>query len=118
MTELNILVVMMYSFTFLYLCEFALAVVNTWKFLIKQKKYQTWPLLVFYLLTMMLSLTEAVFNVFLFYAVRHQSAFLVNMRPIIKLELGIIQCWILFELALRITQDLNQTDRIQKSIIG
>ena len=115
---MTIIVVLMYSCTFLYLCEFTLAIVNTWKFLIKQKKYKTWPLLAFYLLTIWLSLSEAHFNIFFFKSTTEQKVYELNMRPILKLIMGIIQCWMLFELALRITQELRRTERISRLLSG
>ena len=106
-TQLTILVTLQYIFFVLYLCELTIALNNTWQFLIKQNKYKTWPLLWFYLLTMWLSLSEAYSSIFMFYILDQEEIYGLAMRPMIKLNMGVIQCWMLVELALRITDDLR-----------
>ena len=53
--ELRTIVPLMIFLTLCFISELALALTNTWKFLIKQKKYTNWPLLMFYILTITLA---------------------------------------------------------------
>ena len=54
-TQLRVLVAVMYFSTICFICELALALTNLWRFLIRQRKYKAWPLLLFYILTIMLA---------------------------------------------------------------
>ena len=116
-TKIYVLIAIMYTLTVLFIGQFVFALVNTWMFLIKQKKYTTWPLLAFYLLAMFLSLLEAYVNFSLFFVVCNRRTFAVEMRPIIKIAIGIVQCWMLFELALRINLEIKTTDSMRLSTI-
>ena len=108
---------MMYTFTALFLGQFLFALFNTWMFLIKQKKYTTWPLLAFYLIAMFLSLTEAYVNFCLFFVLQKRRSFALEMRPILKISIGIVQCWMLFELALRINLEIKTTETVTRTTI-
>ena len=57
-TELNIVIAVMYFATLCFICELAMALTVTWKFLIRQRKYKTWPLLMFYILTISLAVSR------------------------------------------------------------
>ena len=39
------------------------------------------------------------------------------LLPMLKINLGVVQCWILFELALRVTINIRQTESIRE-IVG
>ena len=49
--EMRIMVTVMYFSTICFIIELAMTLTNMWKFLFKQDKYKTWPLLMFYILT-------------------------------------------------------------------
>ena len=49
-----------------FVLQLALVAYNTWAFLIRQKKYQTWPLAIFYALTIWLTLRRICFAIFFF----------------------------------------------------
>ena len=109
-TELRTVIALMYISAACFIVELTLAIFNTWNFLIKQKKYKTWPLLMFYILTIALALMRLYFSVGLFYIVLKQELFGILIKTILKLNIGAVQCWILVELALRITYNIRITE--------
>ena len=40
------------------------------------------------------------------------------LAPILKLNIGFVQCWILVELGLKVTLNIKQTESLQKSVSG
>ena len=64
--ELNIIVAILYLSTILFLCELAMAGYNICAFLIKQKKYKTLPLTIFYALTVWLMFMRIYYSLFFF----------------------------------------------------
>lgn len=93
----------MYFSAFAFLGMFSLAVYNSWAFLWKQKKYKTVPLLMFYIVVIALAILRVYFSIWYFYTLRGSTDFFdYLMKPVLNLNLGVIQCWILLELALRI----------------
>ena len=101
------IVAIMYISIVCYLAELTLAVCNTWKFLIKQRKYKTWFLLLFYVLTISLVLERLYYTICFFWVIEEKELFGHLLKVIIKINLGVVQCWILFELGLRITLDIR-----------
>ena len=116
--ELRIVVAVMYFLTICFIIELAMTLNNMWKFLIKQKKYKTWPLLMFYILTICLAVARIYFSFFYFVILANNGIFGNLLHPVIKLNLGIIQCWILLELGLRVNLNIRLTEYVQKSIIS
>ena len=108
--ELNIIVAILYLSTFLFICELAMAVYNIWAFLIKQKKYKTLPLSIFYALTVWLMLMRIYFCLFYLTIIENESIVGSCFKPILKLDIGLVQCWILIELSLRISKSIKQTE--------
>ena len=102
-TQLSILVSAMYFSTLCFLCELSLALTNTWRFLIKQRKYKSWPLLMFYMLTIWLAVMRIYMSFFYLYINTVHSLCGVLLSALLKLNIGVVQCWILVELALRET---------------
>ena len=102
-TELRIIIAFMYVNTLCFIFELAMALNNTWRFLIKQRKYKTWPLLMFYVLTICLATMRIYNSVFLFFIIVEKEIFGSLLDAILKLNIGLVQCWILFELALKET---------------
>lgn len=80
---------------------------NIWAFLIKQQKYKTWPLLVFYVLAILLSISRLYYSFWYFY-VQYSYGIIGHLsKPILVINLGVVQCWMLFELSLRLKENLD-----------
>lgn len=97
----------MYLSTICFICLLALTLINTWKFLIKQKRYKNRSLLMFYIYTVMLALMRIYFSFFFFYIFLEYELFGILVKPILKLDIGVIQCWVLIELALKVTLNIR-----------
>ena len=78
-----------------------MSLTNTYMFLIKQGKYKTWPLLLFYVLTSWLAVMRVYWSFCFFINIVEQDLFGFLLLPMLKLNVGVIQCWILVELTLR-----------------
>ena len=86
--------------------------------MIKQSKYKTWPLLMFYILTICLAVVRIYFSFFYFVLVAENETFGNLLPSIIKLNLGVVQCWILFELGLKVNLNIKLTENLQKNTIS
>ena len=89
----------------------ALAIHNSYAYLFKQKKYKNLPLLVFYVLTFLLTGFRIFFNIFTFGNALNENIFVIFMMPLMKINLGINQCWTLNELAMRVNLSLKVSDQ-------
>lgn len=67
-----------------------MACYNIWAFIIKQKKYKTLPLLVFYVLVVLLTLMRIYFAVWALEEYPKNWIFAFELMPIIKVNLGLI----------------------------
>ena len=110
---MNIVVVCMYSATLCYTCELVMALTNTWLFLIKQRKYKTRPLLVFYILAICLATIRIYSCIFDLYRREVHEIFGSLLPAILKLNLGAVQCWILFELGVRIHLNIRLVESLK-----
>lgn len=99
--QINWFVALIYFACSLLTIQLCLALYNCYAFLYTQKKYKTLPLLLFYTLTVLLTLARISYNVmqFGFYIDQY---IVVVMMPIIKVNMGVNQCWMLYELTLRV----------------
>ena len=119
--DLNILVGFTYFFCLLYVCQFMLAVYNIQAFIIGQRRYKTPPLLVFYIMVLLLTVTRFYFTLWCLPQFIERILFAAEMMPILKVNLGLIQCWILAELYMRIKfssklSDLRNTGALKQSV--
>ena len=80
----------MYLTTFCFISELVMALVNTWKFLYKEKKYKTWPLLMFYILAILLSVFRMYNSFFLLMIMEDLEIFGSMLPPIVKFDIGIV----------------------------
>ena len=110
---MNIIVASIYFATFCFTCELVMALTNTWMFLIRQRKYKTRPLLAFYILAISLAATRIYTCIFKFFLKESNEIFGELFPPILKLNLGAVQCWILFELGVRIHLNIRLTERLK-----
>lgn len=69
--ELNWLVFAIYFSALCFVLQLALACHHIWLFLIKQEKYKTTPLLMFYILIVMLSVTRILNNIYILWEKSH-----------------------------------------------
>ena len=97
----------MYVSALCFTCELAMALTTVWKFLIKQKKYKTWPLLYLYILTIGLAVMRIYDSIFFLFTHLKFDLFGWLLVPIMKLNLGAVQCWILFELGLSVSLNIK-----------
>ena len=104
----------MYFASLCYVCELALALTNTWMFLIRQRKYKTRPLLMFYILTIALAAIRIYGSLFEFYVRSTHEIFGSLLAAILKLNIGAIQCWILFELGIRVNMNIKMTEKLNE----
>ena len=88
--ELRILVAAMYFSTLCFICELAMALTNMWMFLIKQEKYKTWPLLMFYVLTISLAVMRTYSSFFKFLIIINNEIFGGLLSAILKLNIGAV----------------------------
>ena len=100
------LVATIYLVTALFLVQLGLSCHNVWAFLIRQKKYKTTPLLVFYILTIMITISHIWYTLFVLRAVTLNNIF-DEFAPFLKINLGLVQCWIFFELSLHIHKSIK-----------
>ena len=89
----------------------ALAIHNTYAYLFKQGKYKNLPLLVFYVLTILLSGFRIFFCIFTFEYAIDENIFVILMMPTMKTNIGINQWWTLSELAMRVNLSLKISDQ-------
>ena len=105
--ELFWLSVLIYIATSIYLCQFAMTIYNTYAFLYKQKKYKTVPLLIFYILTYLLTIFRIAFVILTLGNKLNEIIFLNFAMPLTKINMGFNQCWTLVELAIRVHLSLK-----------
>ena len=104
--QLDILVFVIYLFTVLYIIELVLALYNIWTFLIKQGNYKTVPLLLFYILTVWLIMMRIYYSVWYFNVWINSEIVVAEYKNVLKINLGLVQCWLLYELSLRISESI------------
>ena len=90
--------------TIIYLALWILAVINIWLILIKQGKWRTMPLLTFYIYSFLV-ITMRIFLLIVSGKDFYEFGFIITyQQPVAKIVVGVIQSWIIFELALRIRE--------------
>ena len=104
--QMNWLVAVIYLCTMLFFGQLVLAFVNVYKFLYKGEKYKTLPLLLFYVLTVILTLMRLWSNLWFLGYILNQYLLEV-LCPILKINIGLNQCWMLLELSLRIRKSIT-----------
>ena len=76
-----------------------MTVANIWQILVKQERWRTSPLLFFYIFVFLAVLLRELANIFGYV---DKFTFLLRIQPFAMQEVGIIQSWMMFELALRL----------------
>ena len=98
----------MYLNAALFIVMCAMTGYNIWVFIIKQKRYKTTgPLVLFYFLAAFIGILRSYFSVFYLQVLIDFNVIVILLEPILKIFLGVVQCWITLELAVRIKHDLK-----------
>ena len=93
----------------LYVFLMVLCILNIWKILIKQRRYKTLPLLTFYIFAFF-SIAFRLTYILIDWTCAVVIIIIVNDCYLItKLSVGLIQSWMIFEIALRVRQTYRQT---------
>mgnify|MGYP000875634176 CR=1 FL=1 len=100
--ELNTIVAMIYFASLLFLCQLTLAIHNIAVFVVKQKKYKTVLLPIFYGQVLLLTAMRLYASLFAFEAQKQLNIVEFIYIPLLNINLGIVQCLILFELSIRV----------------
>ena len=85
----------------LYTFLLVLVIVNIWTILIKQRRYKTLPLLAFYIFTLLNIVFRLVFIIIRWSKYHIVKHFFNDSYLVTKLSVGLIQSWMIFEIALR-----------------
>ena len=105
---------MIYIASALFLCQLFMALWNSYFFLYKQRKYTTQPLLVFYILTIALTVIHLQYMIWFFGQIIQQWIFANILMPVIKINIGLDHCWVMYELSLRVEQNIKRTVAMEK----
>ena len=100
-TQFAIYVAERYVIIGLYVFLFALVAFNSWRILVRQRRYKNLPLLAFYIFTF-LSISCILTYIFIDWT-EHNIKFyyLADVYIAARLSVGLIQCWMVLEIALR-----------------
>mgnify|MGYP007082950636 CR=1 FL=1 len=119
--QINSLTFVIYLATVIFAAQMFLALHNIYAFLYKQGKYRTLPLLVFYVLTVVLTGLRLFYNLWFFRNLVVEYDFVMLGMPLVKINMGLNQCWMLIELNLRVRLSLrmatNNSDDLDSSSI-
>ena len=85
----------------LYAFLLVLVVLNIWIILIRQRRYKTLPLLAFYVYSFFAILFRLIYIIFEF-STYPLIYYLNDQYLIAKLNVGLMQCWMILEIALRV----------------
>ena len=89
-----------YGFTVVYLLMLAASVFNLYTFLYKKGKYRNMPITLFYVLATLNLLVRLGYFTFFYPAVSSNNMIALLMPPLLKINIGLLQSWIMIEIAL------------------
>ena len=99
-TKMAIFIAQVYLMTLTYVVMFFFCLHNLLKYVIKERRYKNLPLLFSYILAMLVTLMRICYFTF-YYHFFFDIGFIFNFMPaILKLSIGILQGWIMIELAM------------------
>ena len=78
----------------------AMVLTNFWCILIKQEKWKTFPMLVFYVISLIAVILRLLVMIWEFEGSNWIAACYI-IQPMVKAAVGLIQSWIIFELSMR-----------------
>ena len=92
----------------LFLFQLCMVLYNLYAFLLRRRRrLQNVSILGFYLLTIILTVLRFYYAIWFFYERENQYVTPLLMVPILKINMGFIGCWMLFELSLFIDHSYN-----------
>ena len=80
---------MIYIATMLFIFQLVVIAHNILAFLIRQRKYKTWPLLLFYILAAFLSLMRMWYIFFIFEIRKNSNIYGFAYKSFVKIDLGL-----------------------------
>ena len=109
-----IFVVDQYCLIGLYTFLLILSSINIWTILIRQKRYKTLPLLVFYIFTFFGIALRLVFVIIQHTHYYYLKNYVNDFYLAAKLSVGLIQCWMILEIALRVRKafKISQAEKV------
>ena len=105
--DLSVLAALQYTVAICFTCQLVFALYNIVVFLYRQQRYKALPLSVFYVLTVWLTLVRIYYAIFLLREIFLEESVGYIVPPLVNISIGLIQCWIMYELSLRIEQASN-----------
>ena len=99
-----------YTLIGLYTFLLVLVIVNIWTILIKQKRCKTLPLVAFYIFAFLAIAFRLIYILIDWTFVRVPVRLINNFYLITKLSVGLIQSWIILEIALRVRQTYKSSN--------
>ena len=94
----------------LYSFLLVLALVNIWTILIKQGRYKTLPLLFFYIFAFLSIFLRLILIIMAWSKFTSFGYYINDFYLVTKLSVGLIQSWMIFEIALRVRQTYISTN--------
>ena len=97
----------------LYTFLLILVVANIWRILIKQGRYKTLPLLAFYIFSFLAIALRLIYIISAF-TYKPFIYFMNDCYLTCKLSVGLVQCWMILEIALRVSQVDKQEKNVEE----
>lgn len=101
------LTVFLYFAILIFGLQMALTVHNCYAYLYRQRKFKVIPILVFYILTVVLTGLRLFYFLMFYGNLENQYVFAMLGLPLVKINMGLNQCWMLIELTLNVRNALK-----------
>jgi hypothetical protein len=109
-TQYEVFMIFHWLMILLYLGLTVLVITNTWQILIRLGRWRNPPLLAFYTFTFIVVVSRDLIST-MYYAESPGWKLSLYLNPVAKLAVGLIQTWMIFEIAMRIRQGvINERD--------
>ena len=112
------IIALVYFSIIIYFILLCMSIYNSWAFLIKQGKYKTLPLLLFYILAILLSVDRIAYSILFFGIYLDHGIVLLSMKAFFYFNVGLVQCWSILELALRVRESIKLTSIVAQSSVS
>ena len=99
----------------LYAFLMSMVLVNIWTILIKQRRYKTVPLCAFYIFAFIAIGCRFIYTIISWIPGWSPKHYTNDIQLVTKLGVGLIQSWIVFEIALRVRRTYKSNDYGQAS---
>ena len=87
--------------------------INTWRIIIRQKRYKTVYLLLFYIFTIVLCISRLNYILLIVYVLAEKQVFYEDVPCVCKLGIGMVHSVMLLELAFRVNQGIHELNTIR-----